>query len=160
MAHHAGVAARDRIAAPHERQALSVPGLGLCLPERLSGGWLVRPRGQAARLVAELVLHPAPVLRVRSEGGPAGGGTVSGEGETWTRPLTPRHADVLRHLHAAGRDGLGARELSVALYGDAEHEVTVRAEMSRLRRAVGALVTSHPYRIADGVALSVPAPSA
>ena len=150
VAHHAGLAGRDRIAAPREHQPLSVPGLGLCLPERLRGGWLVRPRGQAARLVVDLVLDPGPVLHVRSEGnGPD-------DTETWTRPLTPRQAEVLGHLHAAGPAGLGARELSVALYGDAEHEVSARAEISRLRRAVGALVTSHPYRIADGVALSVP----
>jgi hypothetical protein len=42
-----------------------------------------------------------------------------------------------------------------ALFGDDEHCVTVRAEMSRLRRAVGGLVTTNPYRLTDGVVLTV-----
>ena len=33
--------------------------------------------------------------------------------------------------------------------------MTVRAEMSRLRRAVGGLVTTNPYRLADGVVLTI-----
>jgi hypothetical protein len=33
--------------------------------------------------------------------------------------------------------------------------VTVRAEISRLRRAIGALVATNPYRLADGVVLKV-----
>ena len=45
--------------------------------------------------------------------------------------------------------------LSAAVYGDAEHVVTVRAEVSRLRRVIGALVATHPYRLADGVTLTV-----
>lgn len=150
VAHRDGVAAdRTRIQAPRERQPLSVPGLGLCLPERLPGGWLVRPRGTSARLLAELVHLDGgtrPGLRVRT----AGGTTPE---ESWTRPLSPRHAELLRVLLAAGPGGLGARELSVALHGDAEHEVAVRAEVSRLRRAVGTFVATQPYRLADGVTL-------
>lgn len=150
VAHRAGVdAGRDRIAAPREHQPLAVPGLGLCLPVRLPGGWLVRPQGAATRLEAELVHLDGgrqPGLRVRT-------GAGSGPAESWTRPLTPRHAELLRLLDAAGPAGLGARELSVALHGDADHEVAVRAEVSRLRRAVGALVATRPYRLADGVTL-------
>ena len=33
--------------------------------------------------------------------------------------------------------------------------MTVRAEVSRLRRVLGALVATKPYRLADGVTLSV-----
>jgi len=36
-----------------------------------------------------------------------------------------------------------------------QHAVTVRAEVSRLRRAVGALVETNPYRLADDVELAV-----
>jgi hypothetical protein len=36
--------------------------------------------------------------------------------------------------------------------------VTVRAEMSRLRRAVGSVLLSGPYRIAPGVAATVDLP--
>ena len=41
------------------------------------------------------------------------------------------------------------------MYGDEEHAVTVRAEVSRMRRAIGALVATHPYRLADGVSLTL-----
>ncbi|HEY0696225.1 MAG TPA: transcriptional regulator, partial [Micromonospora sp.] len=68
---------------------------------------------------------------------------------------TPRHAQLLELLGTAGAEGLTAARLSTALYGDTEHAVTVRAELSRLRRVVGALVTTNPYRLADGVSLTV-----
>ena len=69
--------------------------------------------------------------------------------------MTRRHADVLVLLQRAGRPGMTAAQLSTALFGDEEHCVTVRAEVSRLRRAIGGLVTTNPYRLADGVTLSV-----
>ena len=55
----------------------------------------------------------------------------------------------------AGAAGLTAAQLSTALFGDQEHCVTVRAEVSRLRKVIGGLVTTNPYRLADGVRLSV-----
>jgi len=36
-----------------------------------------------------------------------------------------------------------------------QHEVTIRAEISRLRCVAGALVSTHPYRVAEGVDLQV-----
>ncbi|MEV4642263.1 hypothetical protein AB0J80_33430 [Actinoplanes sp. NPDC049548] len=143
VAHNSGVAARDRIAAPRAGTALAVPGMGLCLPERLAEGWLVRPAGRARGMRATLDLSGTPVL------------SVTGEGEPWRAPLTRRHAEILTLLHAAGRSGLTAGTLSRALYGDDEHVVTVRAEISRLRRAIGALVATNPYRLADGVVLEM-----
>lgn len=146
VAHQAGIAVRDRIAVPRADRLLAVPGLGLCTPERIGEGWLVRPREAGADLVAELDLTGPPVLRLRSDG------------EPWRTPLTRRHADVLVRLHRAGRPGLTAAQLSVALFGDEAHCVTVRAEVSRLRRVVGGLVTTNPYRLADGVRLTVVGP--
>jgi DNA-binding response OmpR family regulator len=90
-----------------------------------------------------LDLTGPPVLRV-------GGGA-----EPWRAPLTRRHAEILTRLHAAGPAGLSAHRLSRELYGDEDHVVTVRAEVSRLRRAIGALVTTNPYRLADGVTFAV-----
>ena len=69
--------------------------------------------------------------------------------------MTRRNADVLVLLQQAGRAGMTAARLSTALFGDEEHCVTVRAEVSRLRRVIGGLVTTNPYRLADGVTLSV-----
>jgi hypothetical protein len=80
---------------------------------------------------------------------------VCGEGPPWRSPLTRRHAEILSLLHAAGPAGLTASRLSRALYGDDAHQVTVRAEVSRLRRVVGGLVTTGPYRISADVSLTV-----
>jgi len=143
VAHQSGISVHRRIAAPSADRALAVPGLGLCLPERLVGGWLVRAVAAEHAIVGRLDLTDRPVLELRSNG------------EPWTISLTVRHAGVLSRLAAAGPSGLTAGELSTALYGDADHAVTVRAEISRLRRAVGAIVDTNPYRLADGVSLTV-----
>ena len=79
---------------------------------------------------------------------------VSGE-QPWRSPLTARHAEILLLLHRAGRSGLSAAALSRGLYGDAEHVVAVRAEVSRLRRTLGGVVESQPYRISAAVELGV-----
>lgn len=144
VAHHAGVAARDRITVPAEHRALAVPGLGLCIPERLVDGWLVRPSNAAAAMSATLDLRvDEAVLEVSSADG------------RWRTPLTPRHAAILDQLHRAGSSGLNAAQLSQAIFGEDAHQVTVRAEVSRLRRTVGALVATAPYRISAEVAFEV-----
>ena len=145
VAHHAGVLVRDRIAAPRADRPVTVPGLGLCVPERLGEGWLVRPDQHAVQLTARLhTVDGHGVLEV-SGAADAGG--------RWRASLTPRHAAILRLLAHAGPEGLSAARLSQALFGDDEHVVTVRAEVSRLRRVVGALVGTAPYRVADGIRL-------
>ncbi|WP_205860499.1 GAF domain-containing protein [Phycicoccus sp. HDW14] len=146
VAHYSGVLVRDRIAAPRPDRPLTVPGLGLCLPERLGEGWLVRPDERGTSLTARLVsVGGEAVLEVSgAPGGDAG----------WRASLTPRHAAILRLLAGAGSEGMTAAALSRALFGDEEHQVTVRAEVSRLRRVVGALVAAAPYRVAEGVRLT------
>jgi hypothetical protein len=143
VAHQSGIAVRNRVEVPRPDRVMAIPGLGLCTPERLAEGWLVRPRTAATTLVAELVLTGPPLLRLRSEC------------EPWQTPLTPRHAEVLLLLQRTGRGGLTAAQLSTALFGDDEHCVTARAEVSRLRRVLGGLVSTHPYRLAEGVTLTV-----
>ena len=147
VAHHSGVAVRERIAAPHADKALAVPGLGLCMPERIAEGWLVRPVtvGVAVphTIVARLDLTDRPVLELGTGG------------EPWRTSLTKRHAELLARLALAGPGGLSVGQLSTALFGDSEHAVTVRAEISRLRRVIGALVDTNPYRLAEGVTLTV-----
>jgi hypothetical protein len=67
--------------------------------------------------------------------------TRSGEVE-----LSPRHAEILAVLMLAGR-GLNASELSAEVYGErGVKPVTLRAEMSRLRRALGGVLGARPYR--------------
>ncbi len=144
VAHHSGVAARDRIAVPDEHRTLAVPGLGLCVPERLTDGWLVRPSPAAGRITATLDLRGDEALL-----------EVSSADGAWRTPLSRRHASLLAELAAAGREGVSAASLSRTTYGDDAHQVTVRAEISRLRRTVGALVTTGPYRISADVDLTV-----
>jgi transcriptional regulator of acetoin/glycerol metabolism len=146
VAHRSGIAVRDRVEVPRADRVIAVPGLGLCTPERLAEGWLVRPRAARQVVEAELELTGIPILRLRTAE------------EPWTTTLTRRHAEILVLLSRAGRDGLTAAQLSTALFGDDEHCVTVRAEVSRLRRAVGGLVSTNPYRLADGVLLTVVRP--
>jgi len=145
VAHHSGIAASDRIEAPCPDRALAVPGMGLCLPERISNGegWLIRPRDRAGAITARLDLTGEPTLEVRSDEA------------SWRTSLTRRRAQILRALSEAGAAGLTAGRLSTIIFGDAEHAVTVRAEVSRLRRVVGALVTPNPYRLADRVTVTV-----
>ena len=144
---HGWVAALDRVP-PCRRIALPgdlVPGrvrlreLGPCDVEPLPGGWLVRPADDDAVGGTVLVVDDsAGVVRVQ---------TSDGE---WTHRASPRHRQILALL-AARRSGLTAAELAAALFGDPSRTVTVRAEMSRLRKAFGPMVATGPYRLADGV---------
>jgi len=63
-----------------------------------------------------------------------------------TVELGPRQGElvVLLALHPSGMNG---EELARALYGVHGSEVTVRAEIARLRRRLGPLVASQPYRL-------------
>ncbi|MEO9330430.1 sigma-54-dependent transcriptional regulator family protein [Gordonia aurantiaca] len=132
-----------RVAAPTQDMRQFVPGLGMCVVERLGMGWLVRPAGPAGPVVAELDLDGEPAV------------TVTGDGDPWRTVLTPRHAQILLLLSDAGEHGLTSQQLSMMLFGDDNHTVSVRAELSRLRRVVGALVASRPYRLAPRVELRV-----
>ena len=146
VAHTAGVAAQSRIAVPRAERPLTVPGLGLCLPEPVADGWLVRPTGRETRIVMTLDLTGPPAVAVEGD-------------RPWRSALTARHAEILRLLHRAGRSGMTAAALSQAMHGDAAHVVAVRAEVSRLRRVLGGVVESQPYRISPGVELTVVGPA-
>jgi len=139
----AGAPVGARVAAPRAGEPIAVPGLGACLPERLAEGWLIRPVGPDRRVALDLDLSGTPLL------------TLQGGDTGWSRPVTRRHAQILVLLHRAGPAGLTAQALSRALYGDAEHVVTARAEVSRLRRLLGALVDTRPYRLGAGVTMTV-----
>ncbi|MFY0407645.1 GAF domain-containing protein [Solicola sp. PLA-1-18] len=142
VAHASGIATRDRVGAPVAGQPIAVPGMGLCLPEPIDHGWLLRPHGGTGRLHLLLDLTGEPTV------------TVSGPSERWHAALSTRHAEILRLL-AASPEGLTAQALSTALYGDADHAVTVRAEVSRMRRTLGGVLAAQPYRFADGVSVEV-----
>jgi hypothetical protein len=86
------------------------------------------------------------------------GAVVEGT-ERWAHTLGRRHLQILALLMRAGGAGLDAAAISRALYDDADHLVTVRAELSRLRRVLGGLLAARPYRIAPGVEVVPPTPA-
>ncbi|UGU29921.1 transcriptional regulator [Mycolicibacterium smegmatis] len=138
-----GVENPRRIAAPSPGTAVFVPGLGLTVPEPLDHGWILRPhRVDDAHVELELDLGDAPRATIRGE-------------VTWTRGLSPRHAQILRMLAQNDGHGVTATDLSIALYGNAEHTVAIRSEISRLRKRLGAIITGQPYRFSDQVVVRV-----
>ena len=136
MAAQHGVLGIDRVAAPRPGVPVAVRGIGACEPEPVPGGWLLRPsRRETLRLTLEL--DPPRAI-------------VEGSAR-WTHPLGKRQADLLRLIATAGPAGVSAAQLSETLYGDRTHLVTVRAELSRLRKLIGGLLLGRPYRFAPGV---------
>ncbi len=125
--------------------------LGPCTVEPLSAGWLIRPTADAA---------PAPtatrisldVSRPRRWTV-----TVNGSAGSWTHELSPRHAELL-YLLALHRGGRSASALADDMFGDPARTVTVRAEMSRVRRYLGAHLDHRPYRFTERADVEVRLP--
>src|SRR3954451_23287157 len=65
--------------------------------------------------------------------------------------LSPRHGEIVLLL-ALNPGGLSGREVGSRLYGAEWQPVTVRAEMSRLRRVLGPALARSPYRLDADVA--------
>ena len=64
--------------------------------------------------------------------------------------LSPRHGEILTLL-ALHPDGLRSEELAAEIHGSDVKAVTIRAEMSRLRRRLGCLLVGAPYRLVADV---------
>ncbi|HEX7292690.1 MAG TPA: GAF domain-containing protein [Conexibacter sp.] len=63
-----------------------------------------------------------------------------------TVELSPRHSEILTLL-VLHPEGLTGEELALEIYGSNVKGVTIRAEMSRLRRLLGCLLVASPYRL-------------
>lgn len=73
------------------------------------------------------------------------------DGRVRANPLTGRHADILVLL-SRHPEGLSADHLATLLDDKDLDAVTIRAEMSRLRRVVGdTLIASRPYRLQEPI---------
>lgn len=123
--------------------------LGMCAVEPLPGGWLVRlapdddpGQGSASQVTLDLRDPDRPSL------------VMAGEFGSWRHDLSLRHAEILCAL-AVSPQGRSAPQLAEDLYGDRTRVVTVRAEMSRLRKQFTGLLAAQPYRFAGAVELSV-----
>lgn len=64
--------------------------------------------------------------------------------------LNRRHSEIV-FLLAASPQGMTGEELSIALYDDLASQTTLRVELTRLRRVVGGLLQSRPYRLTSPV---------
>lgn len=148
-----GFVAPDRVALPRDMAAGEVwlPTLGRVLADPLPGGWLLRLSDDgsiedvnASTLVLDLS-RAEPELR------------VSGPSGDWSHRPSPRHAEILLAL-VRHRDGRSASQLAADLFADPSRTVTVRAEVSRLRRTMGPMLQRQPYRFADGLDVRVVLP--
>ncbi|MFJ6215744.1 GAF domain-containing protein [Streptomyces sp. NPDC092296] len=151
-----GIAPAGRLLLPRSPAGprVPLPTLGECAVEPLAGGWLVRPcaaggddADPAGRSTAVLDLtRPGHTELV-----------VDGAAGTWSHALSPRHAEVLLLL-AVHREGRSAAQLADDLFGDPGRRVTVRAELSRLRRHVGGVLEHRPYRFAEAIRVELRPP--
>ncbi|MEU3981022.1 GAF domain-containing protein [Streptomyces sp. NPDC026672] len=124
-----------------------LPALGLCAVEPLAEGWLVRAVDEPLPPGATRVALDLTERRRWSV-------AVSGGAGSWVRELSPRHAELLCLL-AVHRRGRSASGLAADMFGDPSRTVTVRAEMSRVRRYMGALLEHRPYRFCDDADVEV-----
>ncbi|WP_225830626.1 GAF domain-containing protein [Streptomyces sp. NK08204] len=125
----------------------SLPALGPCAVEPLADGWLLRAAEEPVPSAAtRIVLDLGRAARCSL--------TVTGSAGSWSRELGLRHAELLYLLseHPAGRSAAGLAE---DLFGDPSRTVTVRAEISRIRRYLGALLRHRPYRFCEDADVSV-----
>ncbi|MEU9734388.1 GAF domain-containing protein [Streptomyces sp. NPDC048002] len=127
-----------------------LPPLGACVVEPLAGGWLLRPVEEPLPRGRTRIVLDLSQPRRRSL-------TVTGSAGSWSHELSPRHAELLGLL-ARHPGGLGAAALAEEMFGDAGRTVTVRAEMSRVRRYLGGLLDHRPYRFCADVEVQVLSP--
>jgi hypothetical protein len=143
----------DRVALPVSLSPgpCLLPALGPCTVEPLPGGWLVRmAQAPALARATRIVLDVSQRHRWSV--------TVSGDTGSWSHELSPRHAELL-YLLALNRAGRAAAGLAADMFGDPARTVTVRAEMSRIRRYLGAFLEHRPYRFCDAAEVELLPPA-
>jgi hypothetical protein len=107
--------------------------------ERMEG----EPLGDGAQLVHARVCAGRPrTLRLRALGRDTVEATVSGQ-----RIVLPRRRSEIVVLLALHPEGMTAEQLARELYGDEGKRMSVRSEISRLRRQLGGLLGGNPYRL-------------
>jgi transcriptional regulator of acetoin/glycerol metabolism len=110
-------------------------------------GMLAEPLGEGLLLLPESREHRArraPSMRLAL----LGRDRARLEMDGGTRLLSTRHSEIVALL-ARHPDGLGSHELAELLYGEPGHEVSLRAELHRLREILGSSLATRPYRLLD-----------
>ncbi|BAU86887.1 hypothetical protein SLA_6018 [Streptomyces laurentii] len=152
-----GLAPVDRFVLPKSLRPGRVwlPALGMCAVEPLPGGWLLRveepvpPAGPAPEAASRVVLDVSRPRRWTV--------AVSGAAGSWSQELSPRHAELL-YVLARHPEGRTAAELARDVFGDPTRTVTVRAEMSRIRRTLAGVLAHRPYRFSEEVEVELRGP--
>ncbi|MFG3349438.1 GAF domain-containing protein [Streptomyces sp. NPDC048018] len=153
-----GLAPVDRLTLPKSFRAGRVwlPSLGMCAVEPLPGGWLLRveeearPADAASGAASRVVLDLSRPRRWTV--------AVSGAAGSWSQELSPRHAELL-YLLALHPEGRTAADLAEDVFGDRSRTVTVRAELSRIRRNLAGVLAHRPYRFREEVAVELRHPA-
>jgi signal transduction histidine kinase len=83
-----------------------------------------------------------PVLKLRLLGRDRAEATLDGR----RLQLSRRHSEIVALL-SMRRGGMTSEELAADLYGDAGHAATVRVEVCRLRKLLGASIDAERYRL-------------
>ncbi len=133
-----GIVPPQRVSLPEPCDGtVMVQEIGLVSALPVPGGYLLQLVDEAEDISAQ--------LQIRRE--PTGQGSliVHRAESSWTYTLTPRQTRIAEHI-AAHPEGQSAMQIALALYGSERSEVTVRAEISRLRRKIGSFLTARPYR--------------
>ncbi|MER5636648.1 GAF domain-containing protein [Kitasatospora sp. NPDC002227] len=133
-----------------------LPSLGECSVEPIADGWLIRPLTATTGEVVEQTAGARVRLDLSTPDRPEL--LVSGSVGSWSHTLSPRHAELLLLL-CLHREGRTAAQLADALFGDPARTVTVRAEVSRLRRYLGGLLDHRPYRLTRSAEVTVTGPA-
>lgn len=135
----------ERLTLPEQiTDAVMVDGVGLMRSQPVDGGWLLRDApasvGGGSGIRVRLGENRCQVI-------------VRSDGHEWTHVLVGRRAAIVRALVEAP-EGMSSQQLSTAVYGTPTSEVAVRAEVHRIRREVGGLISTRPYRLAEGVTVT------
>ena len=126
-----------------DRGTFVVEGLGLVEALPFDEGWLLRGTAGDDGTRQHIALRVSPF---RCEV------TIVAGTQEWTHVFVGRRARLLACL-AEHPEGMDAEALALAAYGPEGTATAVRAEVHRIRSAVGGLIVPRPYRLADGVEL-------
>ncbi len=132
-----------RLAVPVEGGRVALPGGRAAIAEPLPGGrGFLLWREERAAAPGRPAADGPPAFALAALGHDRAHLTIGDA----THTLSPRHSELLTLL-ALRPAGWTAEQLAVELLGDFGKPVSIRAELSRLRRILGPALTAQPYRL-------------
>lgn len=129
-------------------EGLWVPSMGAVRAVPVPDGWLLEParrEREQAQVSGHLLLTPT---------GTGAAAELDSDQLRWKVEITRRQFSILAAIDDS-EAGLSAADLSRLLFDGPDHTVTVRAEISRIRRALGPVIVASPYRFAPELEVEV-----